>query len=300
MLLKHIDTLSTSATVSNIHTLASIRTTLPVALSDSDISLLLTYLTRDKPRLTHLTLPDGTTIVKLGTSPITQTDTTIATLKNLHTNLTAQLPALEKSIAQLDAQARTAVAAKNTVTARAALKRKKLVTDALERRHEQAFSIQQTLDKIDQAADNVAMVRAMDASATVLRRLNAEIGGVEGAEKVTDALAEQMGAVDEVTSVLNEPGIGQVIDETEVDEEFEALMKQEEEKEEKVQAEKEAAETARKMRELEQFEQQQQRERMERERHAALHASTAPQFTQQPKEDVEIEKATKEIAEMSL
>jgi charged multivesicular body protein 7 len=300
MLLKHIDTLSTSSTVSNIHTLASIRSTLPVALSDNDISLLLTYLTRDKPRLRHLALPDGTTIVKIGISPITETDTTIATLKNLHTHLTAQLPALEKSIAQLDAQARTAVAAKNTATARAALKRKKLVTDALERRHEQAFSIQQTLDKIDQAADNVAMVRAMDASAKVLRRLNAEIGGVEGAEKVTDALAEQMGAVDEVTSVLNEPGIGQVIDETEVDEEFEALMKQEEEKAEKIKAEKEAADTSKKMRELEEFERQQQRERIDKERRDGQQVSTAPQSPQQHQEDVEVEETTQEIAEMSL
>jgi hypothetical protein len=206
-------------------------------------------------------------------------------LKNLLTHLSSQTPALEKSIAQLDAQARTAVAAKNTSAARAALKRKKLVIDALDRRHDQAFSLQQTLDKIDQAADNVAMVRAMATSATVLRRLNAEIGGVEGAEKVADALAEEMGAVDEVTAVLNEPGTGQVIDESEVDEEFEAMMKQAEEKEQLVEKEKEAAETVRKMKELEEW---------ERKKKAAETAQ------QSAKEDAEVERATKEIAELSL
>lgn len=303
MLLKHIESQSSSSTVSHIHTLSSIASSLPVPLSPIDLSLLLTYLTRDKPSLTTKVLTNGTILVKQGTAPITDTDITIATLKQLHSHLSSQIPLLESSIAQYTNTAREAISSKNTSAARAALRRKKLVSDAMEKRHDQAFSVQQTLDKIDQAADNVAMVHAMEASAGVLQKLIAEVGGAEGAEKVTDRLAEEMSTVDEISAVINEPGVGQVVDEGEVDEEFEALVHEDAERvrkenilmEEKKRAEKareqeeqqkrEAAETRKKIHDLDHYEQQ------KKENIAA---------TQQGKEDSEVAKAADKIAEMSL
>jgi charged multivesicular body protein 7 len=172
---------------------------------------------------------------------------------------------LESNIAHLEDRARAALSAKNTSTARAALRRKKMLSDTLERLRDQAHGVETTLQKIDMAADQVAMVRAMEASTAVLKGLHAQIGGVEGAERVTEALAEQMLITDEIDAVINEPAAG-AIDETEVEDEFEALVREEQEKvdredrarkaaaEEKEQREKDE-ETRRKLKDLDEFEQ---------------------------------------------
>ncbi|KAF2664862.1 hypothetical protein BT63DRAFT_428823 [Microthyrium microscopicum] len=298
LLLKHLRSTSTSAT-SQIHTLSSLRAALPVPFSDADLSLLLTYLTRDRPHITTATLPDGDILLKLGAAPISQTDTTIATLRTVLDSISSPINILETSIAHLSNQARTAVAAHNTPAARAALKRKKAVETALERRREQVFTLQSTLDSIDAAADNVALVRAMDASAGVLKDLNAQVGGVEGVEKVKDRLDEQMVDVEEISNVLNEGG---AVDEGEVDEEFEALVKEQEKTEnaakeaenaakEAERRQKEEAETARKLAELKTWEEKQKE---------SAPPTKIPEAGKETSESRTVEKTTDEMAALSL
>ena len=86
----------------------------------------------------------------------------------------------------------------------------------------------QVLVKIEQAADNVELVRTLEDSSKVLAELNTRVGGVEGVDKVVDELREQIDDTSEVTRILSE-GIGAAaqVDDGEVEEEFEALLQEE-------------------------------------------------------------------------
>jgi charged multivesicular body protein 7 len=91
-------------------------------------------------------------------------------------------------------------------------------------------------------------VKAMEASAGVLKSLNKEVSGVENVENVVERLQEEMGKVDEVGKVLEEPLVpGAVVDEGKIDDELEA-MEQEERKERE---DTEAEVTRRRLQELE-------------------------------------------------
>lgn len=84
--------------------------------------------------------------------------------------------------------------------------------------------------KIEQAADNVELVRTLEDSSKVLAELNTRVGGVEGVDKVVDGLREQMDETGEVTRILSEEiGAAAQVDDGELEEEFEALLQEEKE-----------------------------------------------------------------------
>ena len=216
-------------------------------LSPTDISLLLTYLSRDRNALVY---SKSTNTIKFRSPTansaeslvITSEDETIASLSTLIQNLQSQIPSLTAKLDGLDADARAAVAKKQRTAALTALKSKKLVEKALEQRTATLLQLEEVYNKIETASSQVDIVRVMQASTGVLRSLHKQVGGVEGVENVMDALNEQMGKVDEINDIINEVGGDQrIIADSEVDEEFEALEREEREKKEKV-AEKEAQE----------------------------------------------------------
>jgi charged multivesicular body protein 7 len=234
-------------------------------LSEGDIELLLKFLQRDKGVLAF----DGETIKFKATgekaaSPITLEDTTIALLKSLIKDLELQTTILTKRVDELGITAKEAVGRKNRVAALAALRSKKLAESTLAKRHATLGQLEEVFGKIEQAADQVELVRVMEASTSVLSGLNREVGGVERVDNVVDQLREQMSQVDEVGDVIAEAGqeAGNV-DEAEVDDELEAMERAETEKiEAKERAEKEererkeAAETKRRLDALEETERQ--------------------------------------------
>ncbi|KAH0343369.1 hypothetical protein KCU83_g8868, partial [Aureobasidium melanogenum] len=217
------------------------------ALSTTDFDILLRYLSRDKPYLSFT----SSTIKLKSTSesapqPITQQDTDIANLRTLIKALETQVSALTDRITTLDISAREAVAAKRTIQAKSALRSKKLAETTLHTRSATLSQLEETFAAIQTAADQVAIVSAMSASAKVLRSLHAEVGGTEGVEEVVDRLRDEMENVDEVGRFINEANTSKV-DEEDVDEEFATMERMEREKKEK----EEAAKTAAKLAELE-------------------------------------------------
>ncbi|KAB5572370.1 hypothetical protein GE09DRAFT_666406 [Coniochaeta sp. 2T2.1] len=206
-------------------------------LSATDVGVLLRFLSRDK----NIVLYDGKTVkiraaddpdAKKGT--ISEEDASIAQLKELLSYLTHQTSVLSKRVDELAETAKAAVAKKNRVAALAALKSKKLAETTLAARFNTLSQLEETAAKIQQAADNVALVRVMESSGEALRRLNAAVGGAEGVEGVVDRLRSQMDTADEVNSILAdaETAGGVVVDETEVDNELEAMEAEERVKEE--------------------------------------------------------------------
>lgn len=226
-------------------------------MSTTDFDILLRYLSRDKPYLSFT----SSTIKLKSTSestpqPITQQDIDIANLRTLIKALETQVSALTDRITTLDISAREAVAAKRTIQAKSALRSKKLAETTLHTRSATLSQLEETFTAIQTAADQVAIVSAMSASAKVLKSLHAEVGGTEGVEEVVDRLRDEMENVDEVGRIINEADTSKV-DEEDVDEEFAAMERVEREKREK----EEAAKTAARLAELEGLE----KERKEKE-----------------------------------
>ncbi|QSZ28732.1 hypothetical protein DSL72_003234 [Monilinia vaccinii-corymbosi] len=230
-------------------------------LSDVDLDAFLKFLTRDKKIIAY----DGTTI-KLkaptdSTSPtITHEDTSIASLKSLIADLEIQTKFFSERVEMMETAAKEAVSKKNRVSALAALRSKKSAETTLANRHATLSQLEEVLSKIEQAADQVELVRIMESSTKVLSSLNKEVGGMERVDDVVDQLREQMGQVDEIGDIIAEPGQNNV-DEAEMDDELEAMEKEETRK---IEAEellvkqekerKEAADTKRKLEELEEME----------------------------------------------
>lgn len=231
-------------------------------ISHQDLEILLKHLTRDKGEAAY----DGQTIkfrAKTDTAPpmITQDDATIASLKTLIIDLEGQISSINEKVDKLAQQARDAVARKNTVAAKSALRSKKWTEAHLTKQLAVFGQLEEIYTKIEQAADQVELVRIMEGSTGVLKSLNKEVGGIERVEDVFDQLKEEMIKVDEVGGVIAEVGQARAIDENEVDYELEAMEAQEKEKTDAVERlareEREkidAQETKRKFQKLEQME----------------------------------------------
>ncbi|KAI0411114.1 Snf7-domain-containing protein [Xylaria grammica] len=227
-------------------------------LSDNDFDVLVKFLSRDKEVLAT----DGNTIKirdPAETAAISEEDSAIASLKELIEELTRQTEVLSRRVDELSLAALDAVRRKNRVSALATLKSKKLAENNLATRHATLNQLEEVATKIQQAADNVQLVRVMESSTGALRSLNAQVGGADRVDAVLDDLRVQMGEVDEVGNVIAEVGAGAaVVDEGEVDDEFEAMLAEERKKEEEAERvkkeareAKEAEETRRRLAELE-------------------------------------------------
>ncbi|KAI1360842.1 Snf7-domain-containing protein [Xylaria arbuscula] len=221
-------------------------------LSDNDFDVLVKFLSRDKQVLAT----DGNTIKIRESgetnSSISAEDSAIASLKELMEELTHQTQALSRRVSELGDAAMDAVRRKDRVSALATLKSKKLAENNLKTRYATLNQLEDVAAKIQQASDNVQLVRVMESSTGVLRGLNAAVGGADRVDAVLDDLREQMGQVDEVGNVIAEVGAGGVvIDQDEVDNEFEALLEEENKKEIAERQAKEAEETRQRLAELE-------------------------------------------------
>ncbi|CAG8949315.1 hypothetical protein HYFRA_00004941 [Hymenoscyphus fraxineus] len=218
-------------------------------LSEHDFGVLLKFLQRDRGVLVY---DEETVKICHGErEEITEEDTTIVSLKTLIKDLEIQTQVLTKRVEELEITAKEAVTRKNRVAALAALRSKKLAETTLTKRHATLAQLEEVFTKIEQAADQVELIRVMEASTQALSSLNKAVGGVERVDDVVDQLREQMSQVDEVGNVIAEVGQGATaVDESEVDDELEAMERQEREKmeakerrEREAREEKEAAET---------------------------------------------------------
>jgi charged multivesicular body protein 7 len=234
-----------------------------VILSNNDLPVLLTHLARDR---SAIAFSPTTHTVKFKSpsepdpSPVTPEDANIASIRSLISSIEPQIQQLTTRLSELDQAAKEAVAKKNLTSARSALRSKKLADIKLQQRITTLTQLEDVYAKIEQAADQVEMVRIMELSSQTLGSLNKKIGGVERVQDVMEELRNQMMDVEDVTSVINEESEGKV-DEGEVEDELEAMENVEREKveaaerkgreaKEAKEAELQAEETKRRMAEL--------------------------------------------------
>ncbi|KAI9848101.1 MAG: hypothetical protein M1837_001203 [Sclerophora amabilis] len=216
-------------------------------LTETDFDVVLTYLARDKKEIGY----DDKTVKfkspKDSSVTITTQDTTIASLKTLIADHTAQIASLTRRVDDLTTAARVAVAKNSRTSALAYLRSKKLAESTLSRRSEMLGQLEEVYSKIEQATDQVETVRVMEASSNVLKSLNTEAGGVEKVEDVVEQLRVEMDQVNEVGAIINEPGLPNGgVEEGEVDDELETLEREQREELER----KEAAKTKERLAEI--------------------------------------------------
>ncbi|KAF3044003.1 hypothetical protein E8E12_005738 [Didymella heteroderae] len=258
-------------------------------LTNNDLNIILVYLHRDKQAISY----DARTIKfkpehEAQPLPITEEDAAIAGLRDTLANINNQIPPLMEKIASADAAAREAVASKQMVRAKAALRSKKLAETALAQRSDVALQLEGVYAQLQQAADQVEIVEAMRAGAAALKGLNEKVGGAEGVQGVVDAVNEQMATTEEITNIINETD--STVDEVDIEDEFEALERAEKEKKEQ----EEAAKTASKLAQLEEAERK-QREQQAKDAAAAAHKHSGDEVVEK-----KVEQASQGIAKMSF
>lgn len=204
-------------------------------LSEADMEVLLRFLSREKATVEY----DGKLVRVMGAGEprgITEEDATIASLKELIEKLQHQTKILNDKIEQLEVEARKAVARKNKVSAMAALKSKKVAEASLSQRYASLSQVEEVALKIEQAADNVQLVKVMESSSSVLKNLNTQVGGVDKVDAVMDEVRDKMSDTEELSNILAE-STGAAIDEDQLDDELAAMEKEAKEKQEAKEAE---------------------------------------------------------------
>ena len=277
-----------------------------IRLPEKDVEILLKFLERDK-----LVISYDDKVVKFKSpsttqpEPVTHQDATIASLKTLISTITSQCDNISTRISTLTATAATAVKSSNRISALAALRSRKLAESNLKQRTDTLTQLEEIYTKIEQAADQVEIVKVMEASAGVLKGLDKEVGGVEKVQDVIGGLKEEMDKVGEVGQVINEPiGAREQVDEDEIDDELEAMEKEKREKEAKRVKEieeNEAEATRKRLEEIakrEDLEEAEKRRRIDelQQRARALRESTAG------KDDTgqQLDASTKRLSQMSI
>ena len=204
-------------------------------MSESDLAILLTTLARDKSAIVY-----DDDVVKFkapgeNLTTLSMEDKTIASLKVLIADLKVQVGILMHRTSDLTIAAQDAIGRKDRTVALAALKSKKLIESTLLQRTDTLSQLERVFHQIEQAHDQVAVIRVMQGSTLILRKLRARIGGVEKAEEIVESMRDEMQQVDEIGHVMEAGGQSNAIDEDAVDEELEQMMHQakaEEEEEE--------------------------------------------------------------------
>ncbi|KAM3424333.1 hypothetical protein BST61_g11130 [Cercospora zeina] len=215
------------------------------ALSPNDLNVLLTHLARDRNAIAY---DPSSRVVKFAApnqvspAPITDEDVSIASLRSLIASLHPQIDDLTAKISELESTARSAVSQNQTIKAKTALRQKKATTSKVEQRTATLAQLEDVYSKIEQAADQVQIVRVLEQSGHALKSLNAQTGGPERVQDIMEDLREDMMDTEEIGNAINEIAAGEV-DEGEVEDELEALERVEREKvEAKERAEREARE----------------------------------------------------------
>ncbi|KAK2001646.1 Snf7 family protein [Colletotrichum falcatum] len=219
-------------------------------LSETDVDILLVFLSRDKDVVVY----DGQVVKIKGAtdedeSAITEEDAAVSSLKELIADIKEQTELLTRRVDELTATAKEAVSKKNKVAALAALKSKKMAEASLEKRFATLNQLEDVAARIQEARDNVQLVNVMEASAGALKGLNEKVGGADRVGDVVDKLREQMGEVDEISKAVSEAGAAPV-DEFEVEDELEAMEREERQKEEAVERAKKEAQEMREAEEM--------------------------------------------------
>ncbi|MCJ1423124.1 hypothetical protein MMC29_001005 [Sticta canariensis] len=202
---------------------------LKAEVTDTDLSIILKFLARDKGAIFYDR--EASTIVKFSasdeiTSPISVEDKTIASLRSLINDLNQQVDLLTSRNATLADEAKMAIKKRNRPLALRVLRSKKMTEDNLMQRLETLSKLEGISAKIEQASDQIAIVRAIKNSTGILRKFNQQVGKIETVEDTMEELQREMKNVDQVSEIIEDVRRDTSVDDYAIDEELENLAQQ--------------------------------------------------------------------------
>lgn len=140
-----------------------------------------------------------------------------------------------------------AIKKRNRPLALRVLRSKKMTEDNLMQRLETLSKLEEISAKIEQASDQIAIVRVIKNSTGVLRNFNQQVGKIETVEDTMEELQREMKSVDQVSEIIEDARRDTSVDDYAIDEELENLAQQVRVDEER----KEAQETQEKLASIE-------------------------------------------------
>jgi len=187
-------------------------------------------------------------------TPITSSDTSIAHLKTVRLSLTEQISLLTTQSQSLNLKAREALSDKSRILALAALKSRKLTESALQKRSDALSKIEEVLSSVEQSISDAQVLKSLESGASALERLNRDIGGIEKVERIMERVRQGVEQSEDIGRIIAEMGTGARIDDEDVQDEYDEMVKAEE-KEKKAALERETEK-----------EKEAEREKLEREK----------------------------------
>ena len=187
-------------------------------------------------------------------TPITSSDTSIAHLKTVRLSLTEQISLLTTQSQSLNLKAREALSNKSRILALAALKSRKLTESALQKRSDALSKIEEVLSSVEQSISDAQVLKSLESGASALERLNRDIGGIEKVERIMERVRQGVEQSEDIGRIIAEMGTGARIDDEDVQDEYDEMVKAEE-KEKKAALERETEK-----------EKEAEREKLEREK----------------------------------
>ena len=128
--------------------------------------------------------------------------------------------------ATLADEAKMAIKKRNRPLALRVLRSKKMTEDNLMQRLETLSTLEGISAKIEQASDQIAVVRAIKNSTGILRSLNQQVGKIETVEDTMEELQREMKSVDQVSEIFEDARRDTSVDDYSIDEELEDLAQQ--------------------------------------------------------------------------
>lgn len=119
-----------------------------------------------------------------------------------------------------------AIKKRNRPLALRVLRSKKMTEDNLMQRLETLSTLEGIFAKIEQASDQIAIVRAIKNSTGVLRNFNQQVGKIETVEDTMEELQREMKSVDQVSEIIEDARLDTSVDDNAIDEELENLAQQ--------------------------------------------------------------------------
>lgn len=197
-------------------------------LSYIDFIIVLKYLNRDINKCL-VSIVDETTYIKFDSMPLTKEDIDIINLIASINKLTERKVDLEAKITDIKTQISNS---SEGATLKHLLKLKHLVNQSMDRTLSALSQLNTVLIKIDDSNMNLAVYHQILSSTKILKTLNGKID-IDEIEEINLDLKQEIDRVDEATEAL----IGDVND-SEIDEEYERLVKEEKRKKEGEKGEK--------------------------------------------------------------
>lgn len=161
-------------------------------------------------------------------TPITSSDTSIAHLKTVRLSLTDQISLLTTQSQSLNLKAREALSNKSRILALAALKSRKLTESALQKRSDALSKIEEVLSSVEQCISDAQVLKSLESGASALERLNRDIGGIEKVERIMERVRQGVEQSEDIGRVIAEMGAGARIDDEDVQDEYDEMVKAEE------------------------------------------------------------------------